>query len=120
VALSAETVMVIVPPETKLVASFGVKVPVITEVPLLTTVALLVLIITTDVGSIKDHVSEKNGLIIHTNNTETISKVQEYLDLLKNNTELLLKISLYNREYAIAYFAYSQFEKKYNELLSLG
>jgi hypothetical protein len=41
--------MVIVPPETKLVASFGVKVPVITEVPLLTTVALLVLIITTDV-----------------------------------------------------------------------
>jgi glycosyltransferase involved in cell wall biosynthesis len=77
-------------------------------------------IITTDVGSIKDHVSEKNGLIIHTNNTETISKVQEYLDLLKNNTELLLKISLYNREYAIANFAYSQFEKKYNELLSLS
>ena len=77
-------------------------------------------IITTDVGSIKDHVSEKNGLIIKTNNTETILKVQEYLGLLKNNSELLIKISDYNREYAMANFAYSQFEKKYNELLSLG
>ncbi len=77
-------------------------------------------IITTDVGSIKDHVSEKNGLIIKTNNTETILKVQEYLGLLKNNSELLIKISDYNREYAMANFSYSQFDKKYNELLSLS
>lgn len=77
-------------------------------------------IITTDVGSIKDHVSEKNGFIFKTNNTETILKVQEYLGLLKNNSELVIKISDYNREYAMANFSYSQFDKKYNELFSLS
>jgi hypothetical protein len=41
--------MVIVPPETKLVVSFGVKVAVITEVPLLAIVAVPELIVTTEV-----------------------------------------------------------------------
>lgn len=48
-ALAADTVIVVVPPETKLVVSLGVKVAVIIELPLPTTVAELELIVTTEV-----------------------------------------------------------------------
>ena len=77
-------------------------------------------IITTDVGSIRDHVSDKNGLIIQPTNKNIKLKIQEFLVLLKSNPELFTNISNYNREYAISNFAYSHFEIKYNELLSLG
>jgi hypothetical protein len=48
-AFEAVTVIVVVPPEIKLVVSLGVKVAVIIELPLPTTVAVPELIPTTDV-----------------------------------------------------------------------
>ncbi|WP_299177512.1 glycosyltransferase family 4 protein [uncultured Chryseobacterium sp.] len=75
-------------------------------------------VIATDVGSIKEHINERNGFVFESDKEAFIEKAVKTIGRLVDDKDSYHTLSYEAREYAVKNFDISRFRQKYLELLS--